>query len=77
MAKGLNGWTKWVIYAATALVALGGYLATVRSNTTRICNAEAKAEKTEKEFGTAITKLQTDVEWIKEGIGRIEKEVKK
>ena len=68
----LDGWTRWAIFAIITLVALGGYLVTVRSNTTRIGNAEIKAEVMDKEFRTAITTLQTDVEWIKSGIGRIE-----
>jgi len=68
----LDGWTRWAIFAIITLVALGGYLVTVRSNTMRIGNAEIKAEVMDKEFRTAITTLQTDVEWIKSGIGRIE-----
>jgi len=72
MTNKMNGWTKWVIFAATVLVALGGYLVTVRSNTIRIGDAEVKTEAMEKEYGTAITTLQTDVKWIKSGITRIE-----
>lgn len=68
----LDGWTKWVIFAILTLVTIGGYVVTVRSNTTRIGEGEVKAEAMEKEFGTAITTLQTDVKWIKSGITRIE-----
>ena len=75
MAK--KEWTKWVIIASSALIALGGYMVTVRSNTKRISEAEVKAESMEKEYGTAIATLQTDVAWIKKGIGRIEVAVKK
>lgn len=63
-----NGWTKWVIFIVMALVALGGYVVTVRSNTKRVSDCETKAEVME----TAVTKLQTHVEWIVKGIARIE-----
>ena len=69
----LNGWTKWVIFIVMALIALGGYVVTVRSNTTRVGDCEVKAEVME----TAVTTLQADMEWIKKGIARIELAVKK
>jgi len=73
MTGKLNGWTKWVIFGAGALVALGGYLVTVRSNTIRIAGVEITAHVNEGD----IRDLKKDITYIKEGIGRIEKAVKK
>ena len=73
MANKLNGWTRWVIFAAGALVALGGYLVTVRSNTTRIAEVEVKTHANEGD----IRDLKKDITYIKEGIGRIETAVNK
>ena len=83
MAK--KDWTKWVIVsgASAALIvitwvwAAGRFVSDVEANTKRIDKTEVKVEALEKEFGTAITTLQTDVEWIKNGIGRIETAVSK
>jgi len=66
-----NGWTKWVVIAATALVALGGYLVTVRSNTIRIDKVETKAEAIQIDVAT----LKADVRYIKEGVDRIEEKM--
>jgi hypothetical protein len=77
MAVRFNEWTRWVIFAASALIALGGYMVTVRNNTKRIVNVENKTATIEKEYGNAIATLQTDVQWIKQGIERIELAVKK
>ena len=73
MANKLNGWTRWVIFAAGALVALGGYLVTVRSNTIRIADVEIKSHTNEGD----IRDLKKDITYIKEGIGRIETAVNK
>ena len=73
MAKGLNGWTKWVIFAASALVALGGYMVTVRSNTARISAHEECIRTNEGD----IRELKVDVKYIREGIDEIKREVKK
>ena len=73
MAKGLNGWTKWVIFAATALIALGGYSVTVRSNTMRIGANEACIRTNEGD----IRDLKKDIQYIREGIDEIKREVKK
>ena len=73
MARKLNGWTKWVVVCAGALIALGGYMVTVRSNTVRIEKVEVKAETTQID----VADLKKDVYYIREGIDRIEKEVRK
>ena len=73
MTNKLNGWTRWVIFAAGALVALGGYLVTVRSNTIRIADVEIKSHTNEGD----IRDLKKDITYIKEGIGRIETAVNK
>ena len=73
MAKGLNGWTKWVIFAATALIALGGYLMTVRENTNRSCANETRSYTHEGD----IRDLKKDIQYIKEGVDEIKREVKK
>ena len=73
MAKKLNGWTKWVIFAATALIALGGYMVTVRSNTVRIEKVEVKSEVMQMD----VVELQTDVKYIRSGIDEIKRELKK
>lgn len=73
MAKKLNGWTKWVIIAITAAIALGGYMVTVRNNTTRIDKVEVKAETIQMDVGD----LKKDVFYIREGIDRIEKKMMK
>lgn len=73
MAGKLNGWTKWVIFAATALVALGGYLFTVRDNTLRIRQNEACIRANEGD----IRDLKKDIQYIREGIDEIKHEVKK
>ena len=73
MAKRLNGWTKWVMIAATALIALGGYMVTVRSNTVRIDKVEVKAAAIQID----VADLKKDVFYIREGIDRIEKGMKK
>ena len=78
MAKALNGLTKWMIIGATALIALGGYMVTVRSNTTRI----DKAEVVDKNLQMDVSDLQidmacikTNVKYILEGIDRIERKL--
>jgi len=73
MAVKLNGWQAWVIFAASALIALGGYLVTVRSNTNRINNVEIAAHSNEGD----IRELKTDIKYIKAGIDEIKREVKK
>ena len=73
MAVKLNGWQAWVIFAASALIALGGYLVTVRSNTNRINNVEITAHSNEGD----IRELKTDIKYIKSGIDEIKREVKK
>ena len=73
MAVKLNGWQAWVIFAASALIALGGYLVTVRSNTNRINNVEIAVHSNEGD----IRELKTDIKYIKAGIDEIKREVKK
>jgi len=73
MAVKLNGWQAWVIFAASALIALGGYLVTVRDNTKRICANETTARANEGD----IRDLKKDIQYIKEGIDDIKREVKK
>ena len=73
MAKGLNGWTKWVIFAATALIALGGYMVTVRNNTKRISANETCVRTNEGD----IRDLKKDIQYIKEGVDEIKRKVKK
>ncbi len=65
--KKLNGWTKWVIFAATILVTIGIYIATVRSNTERINKVEIKSHNNEGN----IRDLKKDVTYIREGIDEI------
>ena len=72
--KNGNGWVwKLAIFLAGALVAAGGYIATVRSNTNRIEKVEVKAHETE----TTVVGMQKDIEYIKVGIDEIKEEVKK
>ena len=73
MAVKLNGWTKWVIFAASALIALGGYLVTVRENTKRISRNETTVRANEGD----IRDLKKDIQYIKEGVDEIKREVKK
>lgn len=68
----MNGWTKWVIFAATVLVTVGIYIATVKSNTDRIDKVEVKTHENEGD----IRDLKKDVTYIREGIDRIEKSIK-
>lgn len=73
MVKGMNGWTKWVIFAVSALMALGGYMVTVHNNTLRVADNENNIRANEGD----IRDLKKDIQYIKEGIVRIEKAVKK
>ena len=71
--KKLNGWTKWVIFAATILVTIGIYIATVRSNTERISSVEIKSHNNEGD----IRDLKNNITWIREGVARIEEKLDK
>jgi hypothetical protein len=72
--KNGNGWAlKLTIFLAGALIAVGGYIATVRSNTKRIEMVEVKTHIVE----TTVVGIQKDIEYIKVGIDEIKEEVRK
>ena len=66
-----NLW-KYLIYAATILVAVGVYMTVIESNCKRIEKVEARSEKNEKD----IIGMQKDISYIKEGIDDIKAELK-
>ncbi len=71
MSDKLNGWTKWAILAATALITIGIYIATVKSNTKRLGDVEVKAHTNEGD----IRDLKKDITHIKKAVDRIEEKM--
>ena len=55
---------KWVVIAATALIALGGMITTLNNHGERLNKAEPKIDAVE----DAVIKIQSDIGYIKEGI---------
>ena len=60
----LNGWTKFIILAITALIGIGIYITTIKANTER-----GKTHEMLIHINTGdIRELKTDIKYIRTGV---------